>query len=121
MHTLFFFHNTAPILPPVIAIESRGEPTEGETFSLWCNITVPYDAIVHDIALSWENPSGNVISSTTTRTNLDIAFQRLSQDDKGLYTCMTSVRIQGSEQPLTANASVEVVVNSKPQSTVSDS
>ena len=83
-------------------------------FGLRCNITIPDDAIVREITLSWENPSGTVIRSTTTSTTLDITFQHLSQDDKGLYTCMASVRIHGSEQPLTANASMEVGVNSKP-------
>ena len=111
----YFFANIAPPLPPVIAIEARGEPNEGEMFDLWCNITVPDNATVRDIALRWENPSGTVIRSTTTSTNLAITFQRLSEDDKGFYTCTTSVRIYGFEQPLTANASMEIVVNSKPE------
>ena len=89
----YFIVNIAPPLPPVITIEARGEPNEGEMFDLWCNITVPDDATVRDIAPRRENPSGTVITSTTTSTDLAITFQRLSEDDNDFYTCMAAVRI----------------------------
>ena len=89
----YFIVNIAPPLPPVITIEARGEPNEGEMFDLWCNITVPDDATVRDIVLRWENPSGTVIRSTTTSTNLAIKFHCLSEDDNGFYTCMASLKI----------------------------
>lgn len=107
----------APPLPPVLTIETAGEPIEGELFSLWCNVTVLGSSAVRDniVTVSWENPSGTIIKSTTTSTNLEIAFQHLSQDDEGSYTCTASVRLQSSAQLLTANSSVEVVMKSKPK------
>ena len=65
------------------------------------------------ILLQWLNPSGMTISSTTTRTNLDITFTHLSPEDEGSYTCIAAVSIQGSEQPLLANSSMEVILNGK--------
>ena len=65
------------------------------------------------ILLQWLNPSGMTISSTTTRTNLDITFTHLSPEDEGSYTCITTVSIQGSEQPVLANFSMEVILNGK--------
>ena len=66
-----------------------------------------------DITVSWQNPTGTVIKSTTTSTTLDIRFEHLSRDDEGLYTCTASVRMQGSKEMLTANASMAVVINGK--------
>ena len=63
--------------------------------------------------MSWQNPTGTVIKSTTTSTYLDIQLQSLNKDDEGLYTCTATVRVQGSEEMLTANASMAVVINGK--------
>lgn len=102
-----------PPLPPTIEIEARGEPIAGEPYSLWCNVTVHGSVTVREIALSWQNPSSTVIRSTTTSTNLEVTFGHLTQANEGSYTCVASVSIQGFEQPLTANASIQVVMSGK--------
>ena len=84
---------------------------QGEVYTLTCNVSIPEEIVVRGILLRWLNPSGMTISSTTTRTNLDITFTHLSPEDEGEYTCIAAVTIQGSEQPLNANSSMEVVLN----------
>lgn len=100
-------------MSPTINIEARGEANIGDPLSLWCNVSLVGDATVGDITVSLQNPTGTVIKSTTTSTYLDIQFQHLSKDDEGLYTCTATVRVQGSEEILTANASMSVVINGK--------
>ena len=69
--------------------------------------------MVHNFVVSWQHPNGTEIKSTSSRTGLGLVLSNLSKEDEGRYTCLVSVGMQGSEEQLSANASVEVILNGK--------
>lgn len=88
-------------------------PNKGEIYSLLCNVTSLGDSSSTDLTISLQNPSGNVIESITNSTSLEKVFSSLSLDDQGLYTCLLSFKLQGSEQLQFINESIEIIVNGK--------
>ena len=110
----YYTHNhthTAPPPPPVVNTGASGVSNQGEVYTLTCNVTIPTKLVVTGIHLSWKNPSGMTIRSTTTRTSLSITFSYLSEEDEGSYACVAAVSVEGFEQPVIVNSSIEIILN----------
>ena len=86
----------SPVVPaPSVVIEEVGMPFNGSQYILSCNVTVDdsVDTAVN-ISSQWLLPLDEVSNNTEIREqqhNPQLIFRPLCSDDKGNYTCTTTI------------------------------
>ena len=112
---------STPDLPqPEVRVESDGDSTAGEDFSLQCTVETVEGVRPENISIQWTGPDGGQISSggnivignlTTdgTVTTGSLQFSPLRTSDRGQYTC--TGRVVASTVEVDVNNSDSIVVN----------
>ena len=112
---------STPDLPqPEVRVESDGDSTAGENFSLQCTVETVEGVRPEDISIQWTGPDGGQISSgdnivigelTTdgTVTTGSLQFSPLRTSDRGQYTC--TGRVAASSVVVDVSNSDSIVVN----------
>ena len=112
---------STPDLPqPEVRVESDGDSTAGEGFSLQCTVETEEGVRPENISIQWTGPDGGQISSgdnivigelTTdgTVTTGSLQFSPLRTSDRGQYTC--TGRVAASTVEVDVSNSDSIVVN----------
>ena len=115
---------STPDLPqPEVRVESDGDSTAGEDFSLQCTVETEEGVRPENISIQWTGPDGGQISSgdnivieelTTdgTITTGSLQFSPLSTSDRGQYTCTGRVVASSVEVDVSNSDSIVVIVTS---------
>ena len=120
MHYQNYMFWTFPILEqplPVLEIVAAGLLQIGGTYSLHCNVTTDED-VLSGLSVDWFS-NGSTVMNTTTRTislqtgtffmTTTMIFEPIVMEDKGNYTCISTLTIPGTLQlPLTVNDTTSV-------------
>ena len=112
--------STSDLPQPVVRVESDGDSTAGEDFSLQCTVETEEGVRLEDISIQWTGPDGGQISSggnivignlTTdgTVTTGSLQFSPLRTSDRGQYTC--TGRVAASSVEVNVSNSDSIVVN----------
>ena len=84
---LNFFVNTAPTL--TLAITPSGPASEGQTFSLSCDLIGDESLAVTNRRFRWDRETPTFQKGIHTGQTL--SFNPLSRDDDGQYRCTTTI------------------------------
>ena len=114
---------STPDLPqPEVRVESDGNSTAGEDFSLQCTVETEEGVRPEDISIQWTGPDGGQMSNgdnimirnftNGTITTGSLQFSPLRTSDRGQYTCTGRVAASSVEVDISNSDSIVVNVTS---------
>ena len=103
-HFLLF---TVP--PLTLVITPNGSPTEGQTYSLTCDL-MGDESLDVDVMFIWERPSSDM---NVSQDVIPLTFEPLNCTDDGDYTCIAIISSPYLDDMIILNKTETVMVNCK--------